>query len=92
MVDIGWKLQLTKMWHRALASYLRAVASILGTGALVNAATGAIDLTAAAAIGWSLIGALIAPLIVFITEAADLLDGKAVANQPDPPADPPVDQ
>lgn len=74
MNNIGWKMKLTKMWHRAVASYLRAVAAILGTFGLANAATDKINLSALSTLGWSLLGAVIAPLIVFVTEAADLLE------------------
>lgn len=81
-MNIGWKMKLTKMWHRALASYLRAVAAILGTFAMANAATDKIDLSGLSALAWSLVGAAIAPIIVFVTEAANLLESD------DPPAAP----
>lgn len=74
MKNVGWSLRLTKMWHRALASYLRAVATVLGTLTIGGAMSDKIDLSALSTIGWSLLGAAIAPIILFITEAADLLE------------------
>ena len=32
-MNLGWKMKLTQMWHRALASYLRAIAAIRARGA-----------------------------------------------------------
>lgn len=74
MSNFGWNLKLTRLWHRALASYLRAVATVLATFGLANAATDKIDLSALSTLGWSLLGALVAPLILAVTEAADLLE------------------
>jgi hypothetical protein len=81
-MNIGWKMKLTKMWQRALASYLRAIAAILGTFALANATTDKIDLSALAALGWSLLGAAIAPIIVFVTETANLLESDEAPPAP----------
>lgn len=78
MTNVGWSLKLTSMWHRAVASYLRAVAAILGT------LTIAADLSFLSNLGWSLLGALIPPAIVFITEAADLLDEVPPSADPAP--------
>lgn len=80
MTNIGWSLKLTSMWHRALASYLRAVAGIMTTLLIGGAVTDKIDLSVLASLGWAMIGALVPPVVVFITEAANLLDG----NQPPP--------
>jgi hypothetical protein len=55
------------MWHRAVASYLRAAAAVLGTVTLST------DFGVWKSIGLSLLGALLPPVIVFITESADLL-------------------
>ena len=73
-MNIGWKFKFTSMWHRAIASYLRAVAAILTTLTVGGVITDKIDLSFFASLGLSLVGAVIPPLTVFITEAADLLD------------------
>lgn len=74
MNSIGWKLKIVKAWQRMLASYLRGVAVALGTLGIANAATGKIDMSMLAALGWALIGALFGPVIVFVTEAASIVD------------------
>lgn len=77
MNNVGWKLKIVKAWQRMLASYLRGVAVALGTLGIANAATGKIDLSMLAALGWALIGAVIAPVIVFITESANIIEDQA---------------
>lgn len=80
-------LKLTRLIHRAIASYLRAVAAALGSVTIVNAA-GHPDLAALWQILIAIVAALIAPLIMFLTEAADLLeatDGTADGSTPPSP-------
>jgi hypothetical protein len=72
-MKIGINLKLTKLWHRALASYLRAIAVALGSASLINAA-GKPDLAAVTQLLIALVAALIAPLIMLFTEAADILE------------------
>lgn len=81
-MSVGWKMKLTKMWHRLLASYLRALAVAFGSLQIAFAA-GDVSMGVIKQIGIMLVAGLIAPLIVFITEAADLLDDSG-----DPPAEP----
>lgn len=74
MNTIGWKLKIVKAWQRMLASYLRGIAVALGTLSLATAASDKVDMSALSAFGWSLIGALFGPVIVFVTEAANIVD------------------
>lgn len=73
IAKVGANMKLTRLWHRALASYLRACAATLAGAGLINAA-GQPDLAALSQLGIALLAALVAPLIMLFTEAADLLE------------------
>lgn len=77
---MGASLKLHTMVHRMIASYLRAVTTLLTTLSVASAVSeGHVNLTFLSQLVYSLLGAFIGPFIVFLTEAADLLDG------PNPP-------
>lgn len=71
---MGANLKLRRMAHRMIASYLRAVVTVLTTLSVASAISSGVDLAFLATVAYSLLGALIGPIIVFLTEAADLLD------------------
>ena len=73
MPEIGLSLTFTKMWHRLVASYVRALAATLGTVGVGNV-VGNWGIAFWSGLFWALIGACIPPTIVFLTEAADLID------------------
>ena len=77
-MNIGFKLQLTKLWHRCLASYIRGIGVGFGTLSFAGAvAPRALALGIIAQLGTAAFGALAGPIQVFLSEASNLLDGGA---------------
>ena len=66
-------LKITSLLHRVFASYLRAVAAGLSTLA-VGHATDAFHSSIGPQVLAVVLGSLIAPGLVFLTEAADIVD------------------
>ena len=72
---VGFRTEIVRLSHRCLASYLRAI--VAGVAAMgLGASTGWVDAAAMHQFVLVATSALAAPLLVFLTETADLLEPK----------------
>ena len=82
---MGTNLKLRKMVHRMIASYLRAVVTLVSALSLTSSASKEVNLAFFTSLLLALGFAFIGPVLVFLTEAADLLDNDNLEPAPPKP-------